>query len=145
MASGNTDVVRAMWASLDREPGMPWPPPPDELNRRLRFDLCDERIEIRNLEQMPVGSRYDGHAGMRQWSIEVWEVFSEVHNQIEELIEVDDSTVVSVQTTHARMRHTELEIDLKWAVVWTLRDGKVLRTQGYLTRAEAIEALGLDD
>ena len=124
---------------------MPWPPSPEEFNRRMRFDLCDEQIEIRNLEQFPVANRYHGHAGMRQWAIEVWEVFSEVHNKIDELIEVDDSTIVSVQTTHARMRHTELETHLKWAVVWTLKDGKVLRTQGYVTRAEALEAVGLDD
>jgi ketosteroid isomerase-like protein len=134
-----------MWASLDRDPGMPWPPPPQEFDRRMRFDLCDEQIEIRNIEQFPVANRYHGHAGMRQWAIEVWEVFSEVRNEIDEFIEVDDSTIVSVQTTHARMRHTELETHLKWAVVWTLTDGKVLRTQGYLTREEALEAVGLDD
>jgi ketosteroid isomerase-like protein len=133
-----------MWAGLDRKPGMPWPPPPEEFDRRIRFDLCDEQIEIRNVEQMPVGSRYDGHAGVRQWAIEVWEVFSEVRNEINELIEVDDSTVVSVQTTRARMRHTELQVDLTWAVVWTLKDGKVLQANGYVTRRQALEAAGLE-
>jgi ketosteroid isomerase-like protein len=41
------------------------------------------------------------------------------------------------------MRHTGLEANLKWAVVWTLRDGKALRAHGYMTKAEALDAAGL--
>jgi ketosteroid isomerase-like protein len=41
--------------------------------------------------------------------------------------------------------HTGIEVDVEWAAVWTIRDGKVLRAQGYLNRAEAIEAAGLSE
>jgi hypothetical protein len=43
------------------------------------------------------------------------------------------------------MRHTQIEVDLPWAVVWTIRDGKALRAQGYATKGEALEAVGLSE
>jgi hypothetical protein len=37
----------------------------------------------------------------------------------------------------------KLETNLRWAAVWTLRAGKVLRAQGYMHRREALQAAGL--
>jgi ketosteroid isomerase-like protein len=145
VATANSEVVRSLWATLDRDPGMPWPPGPDEFERRMRLDLCDERIEIKNPAEFPVAGDYHGHEGLRKWATEVWEVFSEVHNELEEIIEVDGETIVTVQKTRARMRHTELETRFRWATVWTLRDGKALRAHGYVTKAQALEAAGLGD
>ena len=145
MSRENVEIVRSLWAGLERDPDMPWPPPrQDELDHRLRLDLCDENMEIRNPAEFPVADEYHGHDGVRQWGTEVWEVFSELHHELEELIEADDGeTVVSVQRTQGRMRSTELDVDIPWAVVWTVRDGKALRAHGYMTRAQALEAAGL--
>jgi ketosteroid isomerase-like protein len=137
----NAEVVRALWAALDREPGTPWPPASaEDFGRRMRTDLYHEDIVIRNVAQFPVADEYRGHAGTLRWAAEVWEVFGELHNEVDELIEVDDSTVVTVQTTHGTMRHTGLVVHLKWAVVWRLAGGKVRRTEGYVTKAQALEA-----
>lgn len=145
MWSENAQIVRRLWAAIETEPGVPWPPSGrDELDRRLRLDLCDERIEIRNPAEFPVAHEYHGHEGVRQWAIEVWEVFSELHHEIEEIIEAEDGeTLVSVQRTRGRMRHTDLETNFQWGVVWTIRDGKALRAHGYLTKVQALEAAGL--
>jgi ketosteroid isomerase-like protein len=145
MARQNSEIVRALWAALDRDRGTPWPPASrEELDRRLRLDLIDERIEIRNPAGFPVADEYHGHDGVRQWASEVWEVFSELHHEVEEIIEAGDGeTVVSVQRTQGRMRHTELETDLKWAAVWTVKAGKALSAHGYMTKAEALAAAGL--
>jgi ketosteroid isomerase-like protein len=147
MSEENVEIVRLMWAGLERDAGMPWPPAePEELDRRLRLDLCDEQIEIRNPPEVPVGSVFHGHDGVRQWGVEIWEVFDGLHNELEELIEAGDGdTVVSVQRTQARMRHTGLEADFLWAVVWTIQDGRVLRAIGYMSREEALEAAGLSE
>ena len=147
MSQENVEIVRSLWAGLERDEGMPWPPPGrSEHDRQLRLDLCDEQIEIRNPATFPVADEYHGHDGVRQWATEVWEVFSELHHELEELIEIGDGgTVISVQRTQGRMRHTELEVDLPWAAVWTVRDGKALRAHGYVSKAEALEAVGLRD
>jgi ketosteroid isomerase-like protein len=146
MPRENVEIVRRLWAALDRDPGMPWPPAPgDELDRRLQLDLLDEQIEIRNPAEFPVASEYHGHDGARQWAIEVWEVFSELHHEVEEMIEVGDGeTVVSVQRTQGRMRHTGLKTNFQWAAVWTVRDGKALRAHGYASKAQALKAAGLE-
>ena len=96
MSRKNVQVVRALWAGLRQDPGEPWPPASrDELDRRLRLDLCDERIEIRNPAEFPVADEYHGHEGVRQWAAEVWEVFSEVHHELEEIIEVEARQVTA--------------------------------------------------
>jgi ketosteroid isomerase-like protein len=130
MSQENVEIVRSLWADLERGD--------------VRLDLCDEQIELRTIAAIPVGDEYLGHDGVRQWANEVWEVFSEFHNELEEIVEGGDGeTVVTVLRTKGRMRHTGLEANLKWAVVWTLRDGKALRAHGYMTKAEALDAAGL--
>jgi ketosteroid isomerase-like protein len=91
-----------------------------------------------------VADEYHGHQGARQWATEVWEVFSQFHHEVQELIDAgDDETVVSVQRLQGRMRHSQIEMNAEWATVWTLRGGKALRAHGYLTKAQALEAVGL--
>ena len=130
MSQENVEIVRSLWTGLE--------------GGNVRVDLCDEQIELRTIAAIPVGDEYRGHDGVRQWANEVWEVFSEFHNELGEIIEGGDGeTVVTVVRTKGRMRHTGLEANLKWAVVWTLRDGKAVRAHGYMTKAEALEAAGL--
>jgi ketosteroid isomerase-like protein len=132
MSQGNVDVVHALWAGLERGDA--------------RLDLCDEQIELRTVAEIPVADEYRGHAGVRQWLTDVWEVFSEFHNEVVEVFESEDGeTVVTVVRTSGRMRHTGLEANLKWAVVWTIRRGKAVRAHGYLSKTEALEAVGLSE
>jgi hypothetical protein len=45
VAEENAEVVRHLWAAIEHEAGMPWPPGGrEELDRQLRLDLCDEQI-----------------------------------------------------------------------------------------------------
>ena len=37
----------------------------------------------------------------------------------------------------------QLDTNVEWAAVWTIRGGKALRAQGYRSKAEALEAAGL--
>ena len=132
MPEENVEVVRKLWQALDDGDLDSW------------MHLCDERVEIRNPPDFPVRGPYRGHAGVRQWATEQWEVFTGLHHVVEAVLEApDDDTVVSVQRTQGRMAHTKLKTDVEWAAVWTLKDGKVLRAQGYMSKAEALEAAGL--
>jgi ketosteroid isomerase-like protein len=124
-------VVRLLWAALERE------------DIEAQLALCDERMEIRNPPEFPVTGPFRGHDGVRKWTSEIWEVFTDLRFEVEEIIEADGETLVSVQRTVARMKYTEIPVDIRWAAVWTVRDGKALRSQGYLSRAAALEAAGL--
>jgi ketosteroid isomerase-like protein len=73
MSQENVEIVRALWAGLERG--------------EVPLDLCNEDIELRTAAEIPVADEYRGHAGVRQWATDVWEVFSEFHNEIEETSE----------------------------------------------------------
>ena len=128
----NVDVVRRWWAGFN-EDGIP------------PFALCDEEIEIRNPPRFPVVGPFVGHEGVRQWAREVWDPFSDLRMEIEEAVDVGDGErVVCVQRVKGRMRHTDLATDVQWAAVISVRDGRLARAQGYMTRAEAFRAAGLE-
>ena len=133
MSEENVEIVRRTWEGLgDANPS--W------------LDLYDEACEIRNPPEFPARGPFVGHAGVRQWRTEIWEVFSELRHEVTDLIDLDDrDAVLTIQRTVGRMRHTGLPVNVEWASVFTLREGKVFRAQGYSTRAEALEAAGLSE
>jgi ketosteroid isomerase-like protein len=59
-----------------------------------------------------------------------------------ELIDAGED-VVAVLRFGGRAKLSGVETDLTFAVVYTLRDGKVARGREYWTRDEALEAAGL--
>ena len=124
------EIVRRCWAGLEEDPP------------NLHLDFMDPEVELENPAEFPLRGPFRGHEGVRKWATEAWEVFEDLHNEIEEIIEVDDETVISVQRTQGRMRHTQLPSNRRWAVVWRFKDGKVRRGEGYLTKAQALEAAG---
>jgi uncharacterized protein len=131
MSRENVEVARLWLAGLN-EQGMP------------PLDLCDDRIEIGNVAQFLVQGPYHGHAGVRQWVADAFDVISNRRFELDEAIDTGDGeTVVTVQRALGHSSHTGLELELPWAAVWTIRDGKVVRIQGYASKAKALEAVGL--
>jgi ketosteroid isomerase-like protein len=110
------------------------------------LEFLDEEAEIRNPPEFPLQGPFRGHEGARLWAREVWEVFTGVHFELEEVIDAGDGeTVVSVRRTQGRTRHMQLDTNMQWAGVWTFRGGNVLRAQGYMRKREALEAAGLGE
>jgi ketosteroid isomerase-like protein len=134
MPEENVEIVRRCFAGLEEDP-------PD-----VPLQFFDEEVELKNPPEFPLRGPFHGHDGVRRWATEIWEVITDLHHEIEEIIEAPDGeTVVSVQRTLGTMRHTQLPSDVRWATVWTFRDGKVVRGEGYMRRDEALEAAGLSE
>ena len=134
MSQENVEVVRRVWAALNEDPP------------RLLLEVFEEDVEIRNPPEFPLQGPFRGHEGARIWFRESWEVFTGLHHELDEVIDVGDgATVISVQRVQGRTRHMGLETNLRWAGVFTFRAGKVLRAQGYMHRREALEAAGLSE
>ena len=87
---------------------------------------------------------YYGHDGLRAFFREWYEAWENVEADYEEMIDGGEK-VISVETTRARGRRSGVEVELKHAAVWTIREGKVLRVVWFGTRAEALEAAGLSE
>jgi ketosteroid isomerase-like protein len=85
-----------------------------------------------------------GPDGMRQYLGQWEETFDATRTEIEELIEAGDQ-VVAVLRGVGRMRDSDAEIDIRYAVVISIRDGKIVRGREYPNREEALEAAGLEE
>ena len=134
MSEENVGIVRRWWQGFNEDGMAP-------------LALCDERIEIHMPPDFPVRGLFQGHEGVRRWREQVFEIADNVRVEPEEIVDVHDDgeTVFMLLRTKGTASYSEIEMDLEWAAIWTIRDGRVLRAQGYLDRAEAREAAGLPE
>jgi len=134
MSGENVEVVQRWWAGFN-EDGMP------------PLALCDEEIEIRNAEDFLMPGHYQGHDGVRRWRDQVFDIFDDARVETDDILDVpgDGETVVMLLRATGTASYTGIKVDFEWAAIWTMRDGKLLRAQGYLNRADALEAAGLSE
>jgi ketosteroid isomerase-like protein len=132
MSEENVEVVRqalAAYARGDIEEGLSYLHPEGELHSAV----------IGSAE----GKVFRGHDGIRTWFAELGETFEEMTTELTEYRDLGDR-VVAFGHIHARGRESGLELDSPTGWVMTLRDGKVLKAEGFLSRAETLEADGLE-
>jgi ketosteroid isomerase-like protein len=134
MAEENVEIVRRWWEEFN-ETGMP------------PLALCDEEIEICNPPDFPVRGPFQGHEGVWRWRDQVFEVFTNPRVEPERIVDVhgDGETVLMLLRATGTASYTGIETDYEWGAIWTIQDGKVLHAQGYLDRADALEAAGLSE
>jgi ketosteroid isomerase-like protein len=70
--------------------------------------------------------------------------FDELQVEPEELIDAGDQVVVVAHLT-GRMKASDGEVDMRLGIVYTVRDGKIVRGREYATRHEALKAAGLEE
>jgi ketosteroid isomerase-like protein len=70
--------------------------------------------------------------------------FDNLRLEPEELIDAGDR-VVAVQRLSGRAKGSGIETELRFAVVYTISGGKIVRGREYMTREQALEAIGLDE
>jgi uncharacterized protein len=71
------------------------------------------------------------------------DTFDNVSNMPEELLDLGDDRVLAVQHATGRAKASGIETELRYAVVYTVRDGRITRGREYIDRAAALEAVGL--
>jgi uncharacterized protein len=92
----------------------------------------------------PNDGTYRGHKGLRALFGEWHEAWGEIEYSYDELIDAGDQ-VISVVERHARGRSSGIEVEREFALLWTVRGGKVVRVVWFLSREEALEAAGMGD
>ena len=131
MSQENVDVVRRSleaYADGDLEEMLEFVDPDGELHSAI----------IGGAE----GKVYRGHEGFRRWFAESREIFEELKIELTEYRDLGDR-VVAFGQIHARGRESGLELDTATGWVFTVRRGKVVRAEGFLSRADALAAAGL--
>jgi ketosteroid isomerase-like protein len=131
MSQENVEVVRQVYeAASQRE-------------AKTVFALYDPNVEL-DARRLGVGDlgAYHGHDGLRRLFAELYEAWGEIDYSYDELIDAGDH-VVSIVTRHARGRASGVDLEQPFAVLWTLRDRKVIRVVWFSARADALNAAGL--
>jgi ketosteroid isomerase-like protein len=88
-------------------------------------------------------SHYEGADGVRQFLREWTEPFEEWQIEVQALRDAGEK-VVAVCQQRARAKSTGLPVDMRLAMVFSLREGLETRMEMYADPAEAIRAVGLE-
>jgi ketosteroid isomerase-like protein len=106
-------------------------------------DFWAADINWRAIEGAPddVGE-IQGPEALRRYFQDWIDTFDNVSNVPEELVDLGDDRVLAVQRATGRARASGVETELRYAVVYTVRDGKISGGREYIDRATALEAAG---
>jgi ketosteroid isomerase-like protein len=105
-------------------------------------EYWDDEIQWRAIEGAPddVGEM-QGRERVRRYFPEWVELFDDITNFAEELVDIGDDRVLALQRATGRARLSGAETEMRFAVVYTVRDGKIVRGREYMDRAKALDAL----
>jgi ketosteroid isomerase-like protein len=105
--------------------------------------VWDPAVEVTNAAGWAIETVYHGHSGLRRWWKDLAEAFEDFDLELEEVLEVDEERVLTTQRFVGRFRATEIPFDGPWASILWIRDGKVIRAEGHMSKRRAMRAAGL--
>jgi ketosteroid isomerase-like protein len=105
-------------------------------------EFWDDQIDWRAIEGAPddVGPIH-GKERMRRYLQDWVDVFDDVTNVAEELVDLGNGRVLALQRAAGRAKLSGAETEIRFAVVYTVRDGKIVRGREYHNRAQALDAV----
>ena len=72
------------------------------------------------------------------------ESFEDLQADAEEYVDVGDDRVFTWTRWTGRGRTSGVDADWHLAIVYTMREGRIVRAEEYFDRAEALKAVGLE-
>lgn len=138
MSQENVEIVRRVYDAAARR------------DAATVLALYDPEVELdTSLDNSPLqlvglgGGVYRGHEGLRSFFREWHEAWERIEYDFEELIDAPGERVISVVTRRGRGRASGAEVEQPLALVWTIRNEKVVRVVWFPSRKEALESVGL--
>ena len=100
--------------------------------------------DMSNFHGWPEQQVYEGAEGARTFLREWRDAWDDWSLEIDALHDAGDK-VVAFLRQHGRSKAAGMPVEMLFAQVWTIRDGKEARMDMYSDRAEALEAAGLPE
>ena len=132
MSQQNIEIVRGFetcWSNRDLEGAL------EHVHDEMEFDWSDSIG--------PFQGTYQGREGLtRFWHdmLEAWERFSP---EMEEVFECGPQCLITLDVVRARGKESGIDMEARGAMLWTVRDGRILRAKMFQTKEEAFQAAGL--
>ena len=132
MSQENVEIVRDSWTAFAHG------------GLDAMAEYWDAGISWRAIEGAPddVGE-IEGRDALRRYYQDWIDTFAGLTVVPGELLEVDDDRLVASHHATGRARQSGVETELRYAVVYTLRERMIVRGREYGDRQEALKAVGL--
>jgi ketosteroid isomerase-like protein len=129
MSAENVDILRAGFDAFNRGDYDSW------------LVAFAEDVEVHDLADTPDTGVFHGHAGVREWLAKLQVAFGDGFRF--EPTSFRESRGVVVADVRARATGVEggVPIEMSVYIVFRMRDGKIVWTQGFLDRDAALEAV----
>ena len=110
------------------------------------WEYWAEDIDYRAVEGAPDDhGPIQGKEAMREYVQDWLDTFDDFRFEPVEITDAGKDKVIAVIRINGRAKLSGVETDLTFAILYTIRDGKVARGREYWTRDEALEAAGLSE
>ena len=130
MSQENVEIVRRAVAAFNAR------------KREELLGLMDPEIEY----QSPMEQRtYRGIEGMLRYRSDVDGVLEDFHTEEDRFVDVGGNRVLHLYRLLGRGAGSGVPVSRQNAILWEVRNGKLLRGQAYLEQREALEAVGLSE
>jgi len=108
-------------------------------NAQAALDALDPDAEWHESADIPETGVYHGRDAIGAWLREFLESWDEFRQEVVEMFDAGDRVVVFLRLV-AKGKLSGATVDARYAHVWTMRNGKGIRVDGYVNRDEALEA-----
>ena len=118
----------------------------DALNRgdyEAWIDLYDEDVEFHDLAETPDTAVFRGHAGVRAWLAKLQEAWREGFRFEPRSVTKGDGVILVETRAKGIGVGSGVPIEMTFYAVMRYRDQKIVWSQGFIDRADALEAAGL--
>ena len=131
MPEGNAEIVRAAYEAVNRG------------DMRSFLSSLDRDVIWRGAGHGTDPDTYTGHEGVDRYYRTRLDVWEELRQEPEELLEAGHC-IVAVVRTKTRGKASGIALEERSAHLWELRDGKVVRFEAHEEVDEALAAAGED-
>jgi ketosteroid isomerase-like protein len=108
------------------------------------LDLIAENVTYVAPPAMLGGGIYRGHEGVLQWFVDWRREWTDYVMEVESYEDLGDQ-VLTIERNRATGKRSGVAVDMRTTSLWTLRDGKVTRWEGFPSEEEARKAAGLSE
>lgn len=105
------------------------------------LDLLAEDVVYVSPPTVPDLKTYHGHAGVLQWVVDWRAEWGDYELEVVKTEDLGDQ-VLTVERNRATGKRSGVEVDMETYSLWTFREGKVVRWQGFASEEEARAAAG---
>ncbi len=104
----------------------------------IPWDMVDERVEVHDHDTPDQGA-YRGHPGVERWLEDWTDAWSDWNLEPEEFIDAGNAVIVVIRM-HAKGAGSGVELERQDALVYRFSADKILRTDYYNSKDQALEA-----